>query len=515
MRYQSCTGGTAAVLVALVAASGLAGCSNGSSASPPSSAPPSRSVATSSATPFPTEASQPPVTPIRWSGCGAGLQCGTVAVPRDYASAGSPLLSIAVTRHRATGASRGTLVVDFGGPGVSGAQTLRLAAGLLPARLQQQFDLVSFDPRGSGQSAPLRCTSGANNAAPAMAQLAGAVGVAPIAAAGEPLPADAVYRTLYAGCKRYGAALLPTVGSSVQARDLERIRMALGVAQLRYLGLSYGSVLGFAYAKAFPRRVAAMLLDGPVDPTQPIGELADQQAAAAEAALASAFRGPLRSAAPTYRALEARLRRGALPASGASPAISLGDLQYATLTYLAMPALSSGFPAALTSALAGSHQALQSLAAGQFEDADGSSILGAYWATVCSDQPERPSAVAANTASRALAARYPRLGAVAYVFAGGGCGPWAAASAPVGLPGSDVPIALVGGTGDPVTPYASASGLAAKLPSAVLIKRVGIGHTSFTNSTGDRCLTDAETAFFLNPSTAVHRLTCTDPAQPS
>jgi pimeloyl-ACP methyl ester carboxylesterase len=430
-----------------------------------------------------------------------------VAVPEDYTHAGSPLLSMAVSRRPAStpAARAGVLVVDFGGPAISGAAILRVAAAVLPPGLLARFDIVSFDPRGSGGSSPLQCGPGSS--------VGEAVGAAPLAPLGKPLPVAAVYRRLYAACQSADAKLLATITSTVQARDLDRLRIALGVKQVHYLGLSYGSVLGLAYADLFPSHLASMVLDSPIDPTEPIAALASQQAAAAEQVLRTYFRAkPGSDVSPAFQTLSSRLTRAPLPppGHGDTTPVSLSDLQFATLTYLQTPELIPQYPAALTAALAGNGQPLRTLAAGQYEDVDGASVIGAYWATLCGDIAERPSPVAANTDSRRLAARYPMLGAVAYAFAGGACTVWPAATEPVRLPTGRVPVAIIGGTEDPINPYAAAQGLAGELPGSVLITGVGQGHIALANASRDTCLTRAGTQFLLNPASVASRVSCTN-----
>ena len=50
------------------------------------------------------------------------------------------------------------------------------------------------------------------------------------------------------------------------ARDMDRIRQALGDDQLTYVGYSYGSFLGVSYANLFPENVRAVVVDGVLDP---------------------------------------------------------------------------------------------------------------------------------------------------------------------------------------------------------------------------------------------------------
>ena len=75
------------------------------------------------------------------------------------------------------------------------------------------------------------------------------------------------------------------MGSIAVARDMDRIRQALGVPAISFYGLSYGTVLGAVYARLFPGRVRTMVLDGAVDVNATLGAQAAEQAPAAERAL--------------------------------------------------------------------------------------------------------------------------------------------------------------------------------------------------------------------------------------
>lgn len=97
---------------------------------------------------------------VAWTDCGSGLQCGKVAVPLDYSNPSGETIKIAIIRKPAKdlAARIGSLLINPGGPGVSGIEYLAAVSGM--AELNTRFDLVSFDPRGVGQSAPVRCVSG-------------------------------------------------------------------------------------------------------------------------------------------------------------------------------------------------------------------------------------------------------------------------------------------------------------------------------------------------------------------
>ena len=63
-----------------------------------------------------------------------------------------------------------------------------------------------------------------------------------------------------------GKEFLANVGTVNVVKDLDAMRAALGDDKLTYLGYSYGTRIGAAYAEAYPQNVRAMILDGAVDP---------------------------------------------------------------------------------------------------------------------------------------------------------------------------------------------------------------------------------------------------------
>ena len=225
--------------------------------------------------PTPIEAQQPPLV---WSGCGGQFECATLAVPLDYAQPAGRQIDVRLIRLPARKPSEriGSLLTNPGGPGGSGIDFLRAWARGVEGDIRDRFDLVSFDPRGVGQSTPLLCHDNAE----------AIIGLEP-----EPATADQwakvrrVLRDFASLCAARGGDLLPHLGSLDVVRDMDRIREALGDPQLTYLGYSYGTVLGALYAEAFPDRVRAIVLDGPVDLSLSPDELNVTQAIGFERAL--------------------------------------------------------------------------------------------------------------------------------------------------------------------------------------------------------------------------------------
>ncbi|MEU6307420.1 alpha/beta hydrolase [Streptomyces chartreusis] len=76
----------------------------------------------------------------------------------------------------------------------------------------------------------------------------------------------AAYKDLARRCEQRDPELMRHVSTSDTARDLDRLRQAVGDPQLTYLGISYGTILAATYANLFPDKVRAMVVDGNWDP---------------------------------------------------------------------------------------------------------------------------------------------------------------------------------------------------------------------------------------------------------
>jgi len=223
--------------------------------------------------------------PMKWGPCRAApgdaveiapeAQCGRIAVPVDYAKPDGDVAELALIRFPATGNKIGSLVINPGGPGESGIEA---AAGIdqtLPQQVRERFDLVGFDPRGVASSTPaVWCNSDADNdrlRADPMVDYSPA-GVEHI---------EDETKAFVARCvDKMGKDFLANVGTANVVKDLDAIRAAIGDDKLTYLGYSYGTRIGSAYAEAYPQNVRAMIFDGAVDPNADPIEADINQAAA-------------------------------------------------------------------------------------------------------------------------------------------------------------------------------------------------------------------------------------------
>ena len=189
------------------------------------------------------------------------VECARLQVPLDYAKPTGATISIALLRiHYADQPQRiGSLLVNPGGPGGSGVNLAVSLAGSVSTDVLQHFDIVGFDPRGVGLSTPVKClsTSQEDRLLALDTDVRTAAGLR---------AAKQLYADFAAACNAtYGSAIAryDTVDT---ARDMDRIRAALGEATMNYLGFSYGTELGAVYAHLFPNSIRAAALDGAVDP---------------------------------------------------------------------------------------------------------------------------------------------------------------------------------------------------------------------------------------------------------
>ena len=270
-------------LVALAAAVVVAGCAQSGSpvAQGHGPTPAHRRPAATTSSTTTTSTTQPPVTPIAWSPCNGDLQCGNLVVPLDYAHPDGPTISIAVARHPAEepAARIGSLVIDPGGPGVSGINDMANELSVLTPQLLDDFDIVMFDPRGVERSDPVTCGTDTGSAPSDPAPVTASQQAATIAG----------LKQFAAACEKNSAAVLPYVGTVDVARDMDRLRQALGDTGLTYMGQSYGTLLGLTYAALFPTHIRAMVLDSVIDPALSFNQITAGQAAGFEGVLNAFF----------------------------------------------------------------------------------------------------------------------------------------------------------------------------------------------------------------------------------
>jgi pimeloyl-ACP methyl ester carboxylesterase len=458
---------------------------------------------------LPKASPSPTVAPLRWTSCGTQLECATLQVPLDYGNPRAGTLAVAVARLPATDPGRrvGSLVVNPGGPGASGVDFVRDSRSEFSQDVRERFDIVGFDPRGVGRSEQLRCLD--DHQLDAL-----------VSASGRDAMVDQS-RRLAEACQAAAPRLLPHLGTLDVARDLDRLRQALGEGRLTYLGFSYGTFIGALYAGMFPNRVRALVLDGAIDPAQGPDQEVRSYPEGFDAALGGFLdwcvgRGgcPLGGTVPEARAAISSI----LDAASAAPwRATDGRTLTRTLTesavQLALLVGEHGWPslrAALGDMLQGNGARLLAMAdAINGRDPEGryDHSVEANLAIHCLDNSWQRGVGTFDAQARALTASHSVFGPD-WAYNEAACGFWPAPPTfkPHAIRAPGASTLVVGTTGDPATPYREAQALAGQLGAAHLLTYRGAGHTAYLR--GSSCVDAAVDAFLLQGRPPASGTTC-------
>ncbi|HEV8065084.1 MAG TPA: alpha/beta hydrolase [Acidimicrobiales bacterium] len=418
-------------------------------------------------------------------------------MPISYSDPSGGTIKLAVIELPATGGQTAArdLVLNPGGPGESGVGFLEQAWTSFPPSLRQVFNLVSFDPRGVGESDPVECGTPAN--------LRQWLAFNPVPENGTQIAQlEAEDKAFDQSCaKSVPRAVLANLSTEVTAHDLDRLRQALGQSKLDYLGFSYGTYLGSLYAQTFPDKVGALVLDGAVDPSLGMASQDSEQAASFQVDLDDFFKwcsgdsacttelpDPASDFADLVNKAEhtTTIVADVAPALGGQTIVNFALAETGVIASLYSINTWPELGEAISQALQGNGTLLDQLAlqyAGFNANGTASNAIAAETAIFCLDHP--PPAVAA----------YPSL-ATAFAKASPTFGPSEAWSTlpcnywpvrPTGKPmtlhlPAPLHILVVGSTHDPATPYAWARALTDQLAGARLLTRSGDGHTGYFSS---------------------------------
>ncbi|WP_110207444.1 alpha/beta hydrolase [Nocardioides daejeonensis] len=440
---------------------------------------------------------------LEWTECG-NRECARVQVPLDYAKPNGARIELKLLRVPALDqAGRvGSLVVNPGGPGAPGTTYADQAAYAFGAPLLQRFDIVGFDPRGTGQSSPIDCLSDADLDA---------------FLASDPVPDTPAEvaevqewsRRLGEGCVKLSGALAGHVSTVEAARDLDVIRAVLDERTLTYFGASYGTKLGATYADLYPSTSGRLVLDGAIDTNLDSRQLSLGQARGFQRAI-DAYADHCVAEGDCYLGAdrEAALERitdfldqvDAKPLTVGERELTTGSAFYGIVLPLYNEGYWSMLDNALGAALEGDGAALLQLSdlySSRVGDTYTDNSAEAIWAINCLDDP---SAVPVRRIPGQLAAFRKASPTFGDVFAWGlaACagiqveaseqrGPLTAAGA--------APLLVIGTTRDPATPYEWAQALAEQLRPAVLVSRDGDGHTGYHQ--GDACVDEVVEAYLV------------------
>lgn len=453
---------------------------------------------------------------LSWSSCGAN-ECATLDVPISYQDLSLGTIELALERTVATGEREGSLVVNPGGPGAPGTSTVEDAELYFAPELRAAYDIVGFDPRGTGDSAPVDCVTDDELDAQ-------------IASDPDPDTPEEVDRSeelsadFWAGCEAKSATVAAHVSTVEAARDMDVLRAALGEDELDYLGFSYGTRLGATYAELYPDKTGRLVLDGAVDPSISSRDGSLSQAEGFETALrsyiqdcvdgGSCFLGDTVDAGlKTIKDLLDSIEDEPLKTDDAEGReLTVGLAFYGLITPLYSEENWSFLDQGLEGALAGDGSTLLLLAdfygsreGGEYTD----NSLEAISVINCLDDPTSISVDEVPAQFADFEKASPTFGRV---FAWGltACHgiPFTATDEPdLVIDGSGAaPIVVLGTTRDPATPYKEAVAMAEQLESGVLVSRDGDGHTAYFK--GNACIDKAVHAYLIDGTVPEDGLEC-------
>ena len=204
---------------------------------------------------------------LDWQPCGkVGALCTSAKVPLDYSDPDGAAITLSLSKRAADDQEHkiGSLFFDNGGPGGPNVPSVRDDPKPFTTELRNKFDIIAIDPRGVGESSPIRCFDSQEEQA--AFNESGGLGL-PINAEEEAVFAK--YSAEYGQrCAAKAGPLLSHITTTNVARDYDLIRQAVGDKKFSYIGFSYGTYLGAVYANLFPDVIRGMALDGNLDPVQ-------------------------------------------------------------------------------------------------------------------------------------------------------------------------------------------------------------------------------------------------------
>jgi pimeloyl-ACP methyl ester carboxylesterase len=453
---------------------------------------------------------------LTWSDCNNGDQCAKLTVPLDYDQPSGRTIELNVLRVPAVdqGSRLGSLVVNPGGPGEPGASYA--VQGSFGRPLHDHFDIVGFDPRGTGSSSPVDCLSDSD--------LDTYLAEDPDPSTPAELAAfKAEQKAMASGCARLSGDLAGHVSTVESARDMDILRAALGDRRMTYLGASYGTKLGATYAQLFPQRVGRFVLDGALDLSLGTRQQTLQQAAGFQQALEAYAANCVHSdvgcflgktvpdVLRTISDLVDSITAHPLPAgggrmlTGGNAFAGIGVTLYSRSYWVLLSS-------ALRAALGGDGSLLLQLSdAYTARKSDGTysnNSMEAFYDISCVDDPSW-------TPFSKVPALFPAFDKASPVF--GRSFAWSLTQCRGFTPRSDQPvpevhaqgappIVVVGTTRDPATPFAWAVALAHQLDSGVLVRRDGDGHTGY--QTGNPCVDDAVESYLVSGIVPKNNTSC-------
>ncbi|HEX8705974.1 MAG TPA: alpha/beta hydrolase [Myxococcaceae bacterium] len=399
------------------------------------------------------------------------LRCGTFHVPENRQTNQGRTLPLKVIVIPARSQQPGEPIFYLsGGPGQAATTA---AADLATTWERQNHDVVLVDMRGTGEGHRLDCQLGSDDDLQAY--------LVPIFYEGSRFSECRQALEKQADLTQY------TTPNSMQ--DLDEVRQALGYGKIHLEGGSYGTRAGLTYLRMYPQNVRAALLSGlvPVSNRSPLYHAAAAQRAfdqmvaecEAEAACHAAYpnpRGDLAAILQTLREKPARVQVSH-PATGAPAQLTLSEPAFTDGLRVFLYSAERGrmVPRLLQRARAGDYTPFAEAALQSSKGLRESLRFGLLLSVTCSEDVHRirPEEVEKETAGSFIGSHRVRGQMAA-------CAEWPRGQVPEDYFRpftTEVPVLLVSGNLDPVTPPQWAEEAKKSLPNSIHVVTPG-GHTS-------------------------------------
>ena len=408
--------------------------------------------------------------------------CGSLTVREDRAAKTGRTIDLAIAVVKATGrkSAPDALFLLAGGPGQSALDVYPSIAGSF-SRVNLTHDVVLVDQRGTGRSGELACPQ---------TEVEGTT-VDPAEGA-----------ALAARCRREleKRADLRQYTTAIAMDDLDDVRAALGYETIDLYGASYGTRAALVYLRRHERHARAVVVDGVAPPGWALGASfgSDGQRAMSQIFARCAADADCNRAFPDLPASLAALLAAherpeqvvvSHPTTAAPTAVAVSrDSIAATLHALSYESETAALLPLLVHAGATTGD-LRPLAAQSLIMADSLKLsVGEHLAVVCSE--DAPFLDPAQVAPRGAESYLGDAPAKRYIEA---CKGWPRADvtpedrAPVV---SSVPVLLLSGEMDPVTPPSNAAAAARTLPNSQQVTVPGEGHGALQRSCTRRIVDD-------------------------
>jgi pimeloyl-ACP methyl ester carboxylesterase len=424
---------------------------------------------------------------IGWEEYSDGVETGTLVVPIDYSDPSKGTFELFLARHLATDPDEriGSLLVNPGGPGFGGSDYALFAEGVYSETLLEHFDIVGWDPRGTGLSEPaIDCIDDYD-------RYFASTDITPDTDEEKQQIVD-LAKEFQELCIEKNGDFLLHVGTNNSARDMDSIRRALGEDEISYFGFSYGSELGATWATLFPDTVRAAVLDGASDPNADPLDSSLQQVRGFERSISTflaqcsdddgcAFHNG-GDAEGAFDELMLRLDDDPIPTQpGRADATRKMALQ-AVAQAMYSDALWDDLEEALADAQDGDGSGLLALYDEYYvrnDDGTYDNSLEAFQTISCMDTEERPTVEEEDAEAGLFNEAAPRFSP--HTTGGYFCSFYPRAPDPrVDVTGTGAgPILVVGTTGDPATPLESTENMAEALEDGVLLVVEADQHTGY------------------------------------